>query len=51
LKNPFISAVITGASRVSQVQENMRAIEIAPKLTGAVLKQIDGIIGGQTEEA
>ncbi len=43
LKNPFVSTVITGASRVEQVRENMKAAEVAPKLTSEVLKRIDDI--------
>ena len=50
LKNPFVSSVITGASRVSQVQENMKASEIAPQLTDDILKRIDEIFGAQAEE-
>jgi voltage-dependent potassium channel beta subunit len=50
LKNPFVSSVITGASRVEQVQENMKASEIAPKLTDEMLKKIDMIFGTKTEE-
>lgn len=43
LKNPFVSSVITGASRVEQVQENMKAAEIAPKLTDDVMARIETI--------
>jgi voltage-dependent potassium channel beta subunit len=43
LKNPFVSSVITGASRVEQVHENMKASEIAPKLTPEMLERIDTI--------
>jgi aryl-alcohol dehydrogenase-like predicted oxidoreductase len=50
LKNPFVSSVITGASRVEQVQENMKAVEIAPKLTEDVMKRIDEIFGVKEEE-
>lgn len=50
LKNPFVSTVITGASRVAQVHENMRAAEIAPKLTPEILARIDAIFGGKKEE-
>jgi voltage-dependent potassium channel beta subunit len=50
LKNPYVSTVITGASRVEQVQENMKASEIAPKLTPEILQQIDNIFIGQKEE-
>jgi voltage-dependent potassium channel beta subunit len=50
LKNPYVSTVITGASRVEQVQENMKASEIVPKVTPEILKQIDNIFIGQKEE-
>ena len=41
LKNPNVSTVITGASRVSQVHENMKALEVVPKLTVEVVKAIE----------
>ena len=41
LKNPNVSTVITGASRVSQVHENMKALDVVPKLTGEVMKAIE----------
>ena len=41
LKNPNVSTVITGAPRVSQVQENMKALEVVPKLTAEVVKAIE----------
>jgi len=44
LKNPHVSTVITGASRVEQVHENMKALEIAPKLSVDVLTQIEGVL-------
>lgn len=50
LKNPFVSTVITGASRVEQVHENMKAAEIAPKLTPDILARIDAIFNGKGEE-
>jgi voltage-dependent potassium channel beta subunit len=50
LKNPFVSTVITGASRVEQVHENMKAIEIETKLTPEILEQIDQIFGIEKEE-
>ncbi len=43
-KNPRVSSVITGASRVSQVQENLRAAELIPLLTTDVLTRIDEAI-------
>jgi voltage-dependent potassium channel beta subunit len=50
LKNPFVSTVITGASRVEQVHENMKAGGIAPKITPEIMEQIDEIFGVKKEE-
>ena len=44
LKNPNVSTVITGASRVSQVEENMKAVEIKNQLTEDVMDRIAEII-------
>ena len=41
LKNPNVSTVITGASRVSQVHENMKALDVVPKLTAEIVKAIE----------
>lgn len=41
LKNPNVSTVITGASRVEQVHQNMKALEVYPKLTEEVMNQIE----------
>jgi voltage-dependent potassium channel beta subunit len=40
-KNRHVSTVITGASRVEQVRENMRALEVIPLLDDAVMTRID----------
>lgn len=47
LKNPNVSTVITGASRVEQVHQNMKALDVLPKLTGEVMDQIEAILGNQ----
>jgi voltage-dependent potassium channel beta subunit len=39
-KNPHVSSVITGASSVEQVQENMEALKVIPLLTNDVMKQL-----------
>ena len=44
--NPHVSTVITGASRVEQVQENLGALEVIERLTEDVLARIDGIMAG-----
>ena len=43
-KNPRVSTVITGASSVEQVKENLKALKIVSKLTPDVLKTIDAAI-------
>ena len=45
-KNPHVSTVITGASRVSQVQENMKAAAVIPKLSPQVMERIDSATAG-----
>lgn len=47
LKNPNVSTVITGASRSGQVIENMRALDVLPKLTGEVMARIESILDNQ----
>ncbi len=44
LKNPNVSTVITGASKLSQIEENMKAIEIKDKLTDDVMDRIAEIV-------
>ena len=41
LKNPNVSTVILGASRVEQLTENLGAIDLLDKLTPQVMKEID----------
>jgi voltage-dependent potassium channel beta subunit len=43
--NPHVSTVITGASRVQQVQENMVALDVLDRLTPELLHRVDAIIG------
>ncbi len=43
LQNPSVSSVITGASRVAQLQENMKALAFVDKFTPEVLQAIDAI--------
>ncbi len=50
LKNPHVSTVITGASRVEQVRENMGAIEVVEKLSPEVMNRIDEVLGNKPKE-
>ena len=45
VRNPHVSTVITGASRAAQVVENMKALDVVPKLTADVLARIDAALG------
>jgi voltage-dependent potassium channel beta subunit len=40
-RNPHVSSVITGASRVEQVHENVKALEVLDRLEDDVLARID----------
>jgi voltage-dependent potassium channel beta subunit len=46
LKNPHVSTVITGASRVAQVHENMKALDVVGKLDTGVMARIDAALAG-----
>jgi aryl-alcohol dehydrogenase-like predicted oxidoreductase len=50
LKNPNVSTVLTGASTVKQVEENLSAAEVVSRLTPEILSQIDGIFGLAPQE-
>ena len=42
-KNPRVSSVITGASKLSQLQANLGAVDVIAKLTPELLARIDAI--------
>ncbi|MGZ3457804.1 MAG: potassium channel beta subunit family protein [Archangium sp.] len=44
LKNPNVSTVIMGASRAGQVRENLKALDMVPRLTPEVMARISGIL-------
>jgi aryl-alcohol dehydrogenase-like predicted oxidoreductase len=47
LKNPNVSAVITGASHVEQVHENMKALDVVERLTPDVMERIEQVLGNK----
>jgi len=47
LKNPHVASAITGASRPEQVWDSVRALELLPKLTEEVMKEIDDVLGNK----
>ncbi|HXF84330.1 MAG TPA: aldo/keto reductase [Anaerolineales bacterium] len=50
LKNPNVSTVITGASHLEQLKENLKAVDVAPRLTPEILQKIDEIFGVPKDE-
>ncbi len=45
LKNPNVSTVILGASKTTQLKENLTALEVVPLLTNEIMLEIDEITG------
>jgi voltage-dependent potassium channel beta subunit len=45
LANPNVSTAILGATKPAQLQENLAALEVLPRMTKEVLARIDGIVG------
>jgi aryl-alcohol dehydrogenase-like predicted oxidoreductase len=50
LKNQNVSTVITGASRVSQVEENFTALELVDQLTDDVMEKIENVLGNKHDQ-
>lgn len=44
LKNPNVSTVILGASRLSQLEDNLKAMDVTDKLDDAVMERIDAVL-------
>jgi voltage-dependent potassium channel beta subunit len=47
LKNPNVSTVILGATKVQQLEENLAAAEVVEKLTEEVMTRIEGIVNNK----
>jgi len=50
LKNPNVSTVITGASRLEQLEENFKALDVVDKLTDDVLDRIDNALANYPDD-
>ena len=50
LKNPNVSTVITGASRPEQVSENMKALEVAPKLDSNLAERVETVLENKPQQ-
>jgi voltage-dependent potassium channel beta subunit len=45
IKNPNVTTAILGATKREQLEENLRALDVLPKLTPEVLQKVDEIVG------
>ncbi|EPT01672.1 hypothetical protein FOMPIDRAFT_124742 [Fomitopsis schrenkii] len=46
-RNPNTSTVILGASKPEQIVDNLKALEVIPKLTPAIVEKVEGILGNK----
>jgi voltage-dependent potassium channel beta subunit len=49
LKNPNVSTVILGATKTTQLKENLTVLEVVPSLTDEIMVAIDNIMGTKPE--
>lgn len=50
LKNPNVSTVILGASRVEQLEKNFKALEVIPLLTDEVMERVESALVGYPDD-
>ena len=50
LKNPNVSTAITGASQLEQVAENMKALEVVPKLNSEIMERIEQVLQNKPQQ-
>jgi aryl-alcohol dehydrogenase-like predicted oxidoreductase len=50
LKNPNVSTVITGASKVEQLRDNLEALDVVDQLTDEVMQEIEDILQTKPKE-
>ena len=49
LNNPRVSTVILGASKKSQLEDNLKALDARAKLTSDVMAKIEEILGNKPD--
>ncbi|KAI3357105.1 hypothetical protein L3Q82_015573 [Scortum barcoo] len=47
LRNEGVNAVLLGASRADQLKENIKAIQVLPKLSLSIASEVDNILGNK----
>lgn len=48
--NPNVSTVILGATKTSQIEDNVKALKLVPKLTPEIMQEIEGILDNTPSE-
>ena len=47
LRNPRVSTVILGASKIAQLEENLQAVDVQDKLTPEVMRSVEEALGAE----
>jgi aryl-alcohol dehydrogenase-like predicted oxidoreductase len=50
IKNPNVSTVILGATKVSQIEDNCKAVQLVSKLTDEVMEEIEAVLDNKPAE-
>jgi voltage-dependent potassium channel beta subunit len=50
ISNPHVTTAILGATKKNQLEQNLKALDVLPKLTGEVLGRIDEIMENKPEQ-
>lgn len=50
IKNPHVSVAILGATKASQITENVKCLELYPQMTDEVMKEISEILGNDPKK-
>lgn len=51
VKNPNVSTVILGATKVSQIEDNVKSLQIAKKITPEIMEEIEKILDNKPAQA
>jgi aryl-alcohol dehydrogenase-like predicted oxidoreductase len=49
LSNPNVTTVLLGATKVSQLEENLRAVDVARRLTPELSERIEAVLGNKPD--
>lgn len=50
MKNPNVSTVILGATKTHQIDDNVKALQMVPKLTDEIMEDIEKILDNKPAE-